>query len=110
MPANRAAVTAALFAGIHLPLAFAGADDATDVITGVGVLLATGIGLRLIIAGLDRWSGGSLLTVGILHGSFNVTPDLIDPAFDWLRYTAAVVLGFVVIGILRNRARHDAGE
>jgi membrane protease YdiL (CAAX protease family) len=104
------AITAALFAGIHLPLAFAGAEGPDDVLTGVGILVGTGIGLRLVIAGLDRWSGGSLLTVGILHGSFNTTPDLIDPAFDWLRYTAAIVLGVVVIAILRRRAVPGTGE
>ena len=95
-------ITAVLFAGIHLPLAFAGADGAGDVLTGIGILVATGVGLRLIIAGLDPWSGGSLLTVGILHGSFNVTPDLIDPAYDWLRYVVTILFGVAVVLVLRR--------
>lgn len=100
--------TAALFAGIHLPLAFQGAQTAGDVLTGVGILVGTGIGLRLIIAGVDTWSGRSLLTIGILHGSFNVTPDLIDPAYDWTRYAVTILLGTAVVAGLRYRSRRQA--
>ena len=100
-------VTALLFAGIHLPLAFAGANGAGDVLAGVAILVATGVGLRLMIAGLDPWSGGSLLTVGILHGSFNVTSDLIDPAYDWLRYVVTILLGVAVVLVLRRTSERD---
>ena len=96
-----ALVTAVLFAGIHLPLAFDGAGDAGDVAVGVTALLATGIGLRLLIAGVDRWSGRSLLTVGVLHASFNAAADLVDQEYDWVRYGVTVVLGVVVLGMLR---------
>ena len=47
-------VAEALFAAIHLPLAFDGADGA-------------GVGLRLLVAGFDVWSGRSLLTVAVLQ-------------------------------------------
>ena len=78
-------VTAVLFAAIHLPLAFDGARTAGDVATGVGILLGAGIGLRLLIARIDSWSGRSLLTVGLLHASFNTSASLIEPAYDWVR-------------------------
>jgi hypothetical protein len=62
-------VIAVLFAAIHLPLAFDGAETAGDVAVGIGILIGTGVGLRLLIAGLHSWSGRSLLAVAILHAS-----------------------------------------
>lgn len=50
-------VAEALFAAIHLPLAFDGADGADG----------SGVGLRLLVAGFDVWSGRSLLTVAVLQ-------------------------------------------
>lgn len=99
--------TAVLFAGIHAPLAFDGARTGTDVLVGLAVLLGTGLGLRLLIAHLDTWSGGSLLTVGILHASFNATAGLVEPGHDWVRLAVTVVLGVVVTlaTIARHRAR-----
>lgn len=101
-------VTAALFALIHLPLAFDGASDAGDVLQGVGILVGTGIGLRLLIAGLDSWSGRSLLTVGILHASFNTTADVIDPDYDWIRLTTTVLLGLAALAVV-VRSRRELG-
>lgn len=93
---------AVLFAGIHLPLAFDGAETAGDVAVGLGVLIGTGVGLRLLIAGVHAWSGRSLLAVAILHASFNVTGDLVDPSSDWLRYVVTVLLGMAAVGVLRR--------
>ena len=101
--------TAVLFAGIHLPLAFLGAGGIRDVLVRVGILLASGIGLRLIIAGLDSWTGRSLLTVGLLHASFNTTPDLLDPSYDWLRYTVTVLLGLVALVVARRTTPDQIG-
>lgn len=98
--------TALLFAGIHLPLAFDGAHDAGDVVMGVGVLVATGIGLRLLIAGVDTWSGRSLLTIGLLHASFNSTADLVDADHDWVRLLTAVLLGVVAVAVVTT-GRHS---
>ncbi len=81
-----------------------------DVLTGIGILIGTAVGLRLIIAGLDTWSGRSLLTIGVLHGSFNVTPDLIDPAYDWIRYAAAVLFGIAVVVAVRVQQRRRARQ
>jgi membrane protease YdiL (CAAX protease family) len=90
------ALTAALFAGIHLPLAFSGAASPADVARGIGILLASAIGLRLMVAGIDSWSGRSLLTIGVLHGTFNASSGLVEPAYDWTRYVTVLVFGFAV--------------
>lgn len=102
-------VTAVLFAAIHLPLAFDGARTAGDVATGVGILLGAGIGLRLLIARVDFWSGRSLLTVGLLHASFNTSASLIEPAYDWIRIAVTVAAGLALYaGSSRHSGRRPA--
>jgi membrane protease YdiL (CAAX protease family) len=101
--------TAVLFAGIHLPLAFHDVSTAGDVALGVTILISTGVGLRLLIAALDTWTAGSLLTIGILHASFNATSDLIDPSHDWMRLVATVALGLAAVAVLL-RSRRAAGH
>jgi membrane protease YdiL (CAAX protease family) len=99
-------VIAVLFAGIHLPLAFDGAETAGDVAAGVGILIGTGVGLRLLIAGLHTWSNRSLFAVAILHAAFNVSGDLVDPSSDWIRYVVTVLLGLAAVGVTtRSPAR-----
>jgi membrane protease YdiL (CAAX protease family) len=100
-------VTAVLFAGVHLPLAFTDAEGAGDVLLGCGVLLGTGLGLRLLIARLDDWSGRSLLTVGVLHASFNATASIVESSYDWIRLLITVVLG--VAGALAGGLSHGSG-
>ena len=98
---------AVLFAGIHLPLAFDGAKTSGDVAAGLGILVGTGVGLRLLIAGLHAWSGRSLLAVALLHAAFNATGGLVDPSSDWVRYVVTVLLGLAAVGVLtRSVARH----
>ncbi len=102
-------VTAVLFAAIHLPLAFDGARDAGDVATGIGILLGSGIGLRLLIARVDSWSGRSLLAVGLLHASFNTSASLVEPAYDWVRIAVTVAAGLAVYaGSSRHSGRGPA--
>lgn len=102
-------VTGVLFAAIHLPLAFADVAGPRDVLLGVAILLATGIGLRLVIAGLDGWSGRSLLTAGLLHGAFNASAELLEPDQDWMRYVVTVALGLLVLAVLlAQRGRRSA--
>lgn len=86
-------LAALLFAGIHLPLAFAGAHSVGDVGLGLVALVATAVGLRLLIARVDGWSGRSLLTVGFLHAAFNASSILVSPSYDWVRLAVTVVLG-----------------
>jgi membrane protease YdiL (CAAX protease family) len=97
--------TVVLFAGIHAPLAFNGATSARGVAVGFGVLIATGIGLRLLVAAVDAWSAGSLLTIGVLHSAFNATDSVVDPGYDWVRLTVTVVLGVAAATVLVVRRR-----
>jgi membrane protease YdiL (CAAX protease family) len=99
------AATAVLFAGIHLPLAFQGPITVTSVLLGIAVLVGTGIGLRLIIGYLDGWTGGSLLTIGLLHASFNGTATLVDPAYDWVRLVVTVAIGLAFAAVAGRRRR-----
>ena len=70
-----------------------------------GVLIATGIGLRLLIAAVDAWIAGSLLTIGILHSAFNATSSVVNPDHDWIRLAVTVVLGLVAVAVLARRRR-----
>ncbi|MFC0678751.1 lysostaphin resistance A-like protein [Lysobacter korlensis] len=103
-------LTAALFAGIHLPLAFSGAASPANVATGIGILLASALGLRLMVAGIDSWSGRSLLTIGVLHGSFNASSGLVEPAYDWARYVTVLALGFAVAVAIALQARRRSAR
>ena len=49
-----AVATAAMFTGIHLPLAFYGADDTSDVLVNVAAMVVEGIGMRFLIAAFDH--------------------------------------------------------
>ena len=96
-------VTALLFAGVHLPLAFDRAHNGWDVAEGVTILLLTGVSLRLIIGYLDTWTGRSLLTIGLLHASYNSTADLAD---TWTRLAITVAFGLMAVAIHRSTSRH----
>lgn len=96
-------VTAALFAGIHLPLAFQGRITVTTVLVGVAVLFVTAIGLRLVIGYVDGWSSRSLATIGLLHASFNGAADLVDPGHDWVRLAVTVAIGLVLAALAGRR-------
>jgi hypothetical protein len=101
----RGSAATALFAGIHLPLVFQRPITASSVLLGVAVLTGTAIGLRLIIGYLDGWTGGSLLTIGLLHASFNSTATLIDPAYVWVRLVVTVAIGAALAATAGRRRR-----
>ena len=102
---NGSLVTVVLFAGIHAPLAFDGARSVGDVALGFVVLFGTGIGVRLLVAAVDAWSAGSLLTIGVLHSAFNATGDLVRPEYDWIRLTVTVATGVVAVAVLLRGRR-----
>ena len=85
-------VTAALFVGIHLPLAFHG-----DPVVGLVALVVSGIGMRLVVAGLWRWSGRSTIAVAVLHASFNTSEGVVAADHDWIRYAVTAGLGLLVL-------------
>ena len=74
-----ALVTSVFFAGIHIPLALDGAHSAIHVATNMLYLVGVAIGVRLLIARVDAWSGRSLLVIGLLRSSFNATESLLQP-------------------------------
>lgn len=90
-------VTAALFVAVHLPLAFADVGGVRDVLAGLAALAVSGIGLRLLVGAVDAWSARSILTVALLHASFNVAADFVDADHDWIRYTVTLLLGLLVL-------------
>jgi membrane protease YdiL (CAAX protease family) len=92
-------VTAVVFAAIHLPLGVAGGNPAL----GVTTLLVAAVGIRLLIAGVDTWTRHSILTVGLLHASFNATSSLLQPGADWIRITVTVLLGGIVAVVLTRQ-------
>ena len=90
-------VTAVFFTAIHVPLALGGAHGAAQGATNLLFLAGVALGVRLLVARIDVWSSRSLLTIGILHSSFNATETLLDPAVDWVRIAVTVALGIGVV-------------
>ncbi len=95
-------VTSVAFAGLHLPLTLAGAHSPSDVATNVLYLFGVAIGVRLLIARVDVWSGRCLLVVGLLHSSFNATENLLQPEFFWVRIVVTIALGLGVAAFGRQ--------
>ena len=92
-----ALVTAVMFVGVHLALAFAEADNAGAVGWGFAALAVSGIGLRLLLGALDGWSARSILTVAVAHASFNVAADFVHADADWIRYAVTFILGLAAL-------------
>jgi len=95
-----ALVTSVFFTAIHVPLAFAGADGAREIAGNLILVAGVATGVRLLIARVDPWSGRSLLTIGVLHSSFNASESLLDADYFWVRVavTMAVGIGLVAFG------------
>ena len=95
-----ALVTSVFFTAIHVPLAVAGADGLRAIASNLILLAGVATGVRLLIARVDPWCGGSLLTIGVLHSSFNASETLLDADHFWVRIavTIAVGIGFVALG------------
>ena len=95
-------ITSVSFAGLHLPLALAGAHSQSDFATNVLYLFGVAIGVRLLIARVDVWSGRSLLVIGLLHSSFNATENLLQPEFFWVRMVVTIAMGIGVAAFGRQ--------
>lgn len=95
-------VTSVFFTAIHLPLAFDDASGPTHVGTNVLLIAGVAVGVRLLVARLDVWSGRSLLTIGVLHSSFNATETVLDPAYDWVRIVTTIAVGIGVVAFGRT--------
>ena len=103
--AGGSVVTALLFTGIHLPLAFYGADGAGAVGYNVATMVVAGIGLRLLIGTFDRWGRRSILALGLLHATFNASSELVDAGSDWVRYVVTLTLGLAALAAYRRFGR-----
>ena len=97
-------VTSVFFTAIHIPLAFAGADGAREIVSNVILLAGVAIGVRLLIARVDPWSGRSLLTVGVLHSSFNASETLLDADHFWVRLAVTIAVGIGVVAFGSRRS------
>ena len=95
-----ALVTSVFFTAIHVPLAFAGADGSREIASNLILVAGVATGVRLLVARVDPWCGRSLLTIGVLHSSFNASETLLDADHFWVRIavTIAVGIGFVAFG------------
>jgi membrane protease YdiL (CAAX protease family) len=90
-----AVATALLFTSIHLPLSLYSADGVGDVAYNIGVMVASGIGMRLLIGAFDTWGHRSILALGIIHATFNASSQLVDSGSDWIRYLVTLSSGLL---------------
>lgn len=102
-------VTAVFFTGIHVPLAFDGGGGAYGPARNVVVIAAVAVGVRLLVARVDPWCGSSLLTIGVLHSSFNATESVLDPDHFWVRPAVTILLGLGVVAF-GTAARSSTGS
>jgi membrane protease YdiL (CAAX protease family) len=104
-------VTALLFVGVHLPLAFYGAAGAGAVVANVATMVVAGVGMRLLIGAFDGWAQRSIIAAGLLHAGFNASAELVDPGSDGVRYAVTVALGLAAALAVRGRTRvGDGGQ
>jgi len=99
-PVGGALVTSVFFTAIHVPLALAGADGPREIVSNLILVAGVATGVRLLVARVEPWCGGSLLTIGVLHSSFNASETLLDTDHAWVRIavTIAVGIGFIAFG------------
>ncbi|HET7277899.1 MAG TPA: type II CAAX endopeptidase family protein [Dermatophilaceae bacterium] len=90
-----AVATALLFTGIHLPLSLYDADGVGDVAYNISVMVASGVGMRLLIGAFDTWGRRSILALAIIHATFNASSELVASDSDWIRYVVTLTLGLL---------------
>lgn len=103
--AGGSVVTALLFTGVHLPLSLYGAQGIGDVAYNITVMVISGIGMRLLIGAFDSWGRRSILTLGLLHATFNASSELLDVGSDWIRYAVTFALGLAALGLFARHVR-----
>ena len=95
-------VTAVFFTAIHVPLTLGAAHGTGETATNLLYLAGVAVGIRLLIARVDSWSGLSLLVVGVLHSAFNATEPVLQPAFFWVRIAVTIAAGIGVVAFGRR--------
>ena len=98
-----ALVTSVFFTAIHVPLALADAHGVREIAVNLIGLAGVATGVRLLIARLDPWCGRSLLTIGVLHSSFNASETLLDADHFWVRIAVTVALGVGLVAFGKEK-------
>jgi membrane protease YdiL (CAAX protease family) len=102
-----ALLTAVPFGLIHLPLAFEagglGGTSLGSLALSWALLLAVAPFFRYLIGLVWSRTGRSLLSVALLHGSFNACGGLAVATGGWEYIPAAAVLTLVVAGVMARR-------
>ena len=98
-------ITSIFFIGIHVPFALDGATSTEQVATNMLYLTGVAIGLRLLIAHVDAYSGRSILTIGILHSAFNATEAVLEPEYFWVRLVVTTAIGVGAVALGRQPSR-----
>lgn len=102
-------LTAVPFVLIHLPLGFQqhGWHGTTWAQAGVNwaLLALTAVFFRYLAGALLVDTGGSVLAVGLLHGSFNAAGSMAAVQGDWQYIPAVIVLTLLVAAYRRRRGR-----
>jgi hypothetical protein len=73
-------------------------------------MVASGVGMRLLVGALDVWGRGSILAVALLHATFNASSDLVDSNHDWIRYAVTLGFGLLVLTAPDLRRNHTGTE
>jgi membrane protease YdiL (CAAX protease family) len=107
-----AALTAPLFALIHLPLQIA--NPPAQIVANMAILVALAVPFRIVVGWLHNRTGGSVLVAAIFHASFNVATSsvlfaAVVPGQSPLMVTAVVlvVAAVAVVAVTRGRLSAD---
>ncbi len=95
-----ALLTAAAFAGIHVPLQLTGEVTAASVAVDAGALLVLGVLLRVLVGVVLVGTAGSVLAVAVLHAAFNASTaegDLVDGLLSGPPPLPAAVVATVLV-------------
>jgi hypothetical protein len=67
-------------------------DSVAEAGHNVALLAGVAVGLRVVIAHLDHWTG-SLMVIGLFHSSFNATEAVLRTSHDWVRVAIVAAVG-----------------
>ena len=74
-----------------------------EIASNLILLAGVATGVRLLVARVDPWSGRSLLTVGVLHSSFNASETLLDADHFWVRIAVTIAVGIGVVAFGKEK-------
>ena len=109
-PIKGAALTAIPFAVVHIPIAFVGGVSLGEGLVTVALILAYAPVFRYVMGRTDRFTGRSLLAVGVMHAAFNASGSLDVLDGGWQHIAGMAVVGAVLFAADSLRARSAAGS